>query len=116
MTPARLQPEESCVGLRRSVERHGAMNSAGRVRCNIMPIARGYSPVSQPLFLIWRLTPWDSVGPLCSSYLELEAPARPGLSFAHRRSDLGSASGRYLRPPSTLSTASMIGTLKFFSS
>jgi hypothetical protein len=52
-----------------------------RVRCNIMPIARGYSPVSQPLFLIARLTPWDSVGPLCSSYLELEAPARPGLSL-----------------------------------
>ena len=32
------------------VGRQGAMNPAGRVRCNIMPIARGYSPVSQPLF------------------------------------------------------------------
>jgi hypothetical protein len=27
------------------------MNPAGKVRCNIMPIARGYSRVSQPLFL-----------------------------------------------------------------
>jgi hypothetical protein len=30
--------------------RHGAMNPAGKVRCNIMPIARGYSRVSQPFF------------------------------------------------------------------
>jgi hypothetical protein len=28
------------------------MNPAGRVRCNIMPIARGYSRVSQPLFYL----------------------------------------------------------------
>jgi hypothetical protein len=27
-----------------------AMNPAGSVRCNIMPVARGYSSVSQPLF------------------------------------------------------------------
>ena len=32
------------------VERHGAMNPAGKVRCNIMPIAKGYVRVSQPLF------------------------------------------------------------------
>jgi hypothetical protein len=31
---------------------HGAMNPAGRVRCNIMPIAKGYSPVSQALFYL----------------------------------------------------------------
>jgi hypothetical protein len=37
------------------------MNPAGRVRYNIMPIARDYSRVSQP-FLIASLTPWDSVG------------------------------------------------------
>src|SRR5262245_29986262 len=30
--------------------RHGAMNLAGRVRCNIMPIAKGYGRASQPFF------------------------------------------------------------------
>jgi hypothetical protein len=30
--------------------RHGAMNPAGRLRCNIMPIAKGYDRVSQPPF------------------------------------------------------------------
>jgi hypothetical protein len=35
---------------------HGAMNPAGKVRCDIIPIARGYSRVSQPPFLIARLT------------------------------------------------------------
>jgi hypothetical protein len=30
------------------VGRHGAMNPAGRVRCNIMPIAKDFSRVSQP--------------------------------------------------------------------
>src|SRR5262245_586771 len=51
-------PEGSCETL---VGRHGAMNPAGRVRCNIMAIAKGYSCVSQP-FLIARLTLWDIVG------------------------------------------------------
>jgi hypothetical protein len=30
------------------VGRHGAMNPAGKGRCNIMPIAKDYSRVSQP--------------------------------------------------------------------
>src|SRR6516165_1603277 len=37
------------------VGRHGAMNPAGRLRCNIMPIARDYSRASQS-FLFARLT------------------------------------------------------------
>src|SRR5262245_58466752 len=37
------------------VGRHGAMNPAGKVRCNIMPIARDYSRTSQS-FLFARLT------------------------------------------------------------
>src|SRR5262249_42010163 len=32
------------------VGRHGAMNPAGRVRCNIMPIGKGYSRASQPFY------------------------------------------------------------------
>jgi hypothetical protein len=32
------------------VGRHGAMNPAGRVRCNIAAIAKGYSCASQPFF------------------------------------------------------------------
>jgi len=32
------------------VGRHGAMNPAGMVRCNIMPIAKGYDRVSQLFF------------------------------------------------------------------
>jgi hypothetical protein len=34
------------------VGRQGAMNPAGRVRSNIMPIVRGHSRVSQPLFYL----------------------------------------------------------------
>src|SRR5262249_40656258 len=37
------------------VGRHGAMNPAGRVRCNIAPTAKGYSGASQS-FLFARLT------------------------------------------------------------
>src|SRR6516165_254346 len=37
------------------VGRHGAMNPAGRLRCNIMPIARDYSRASQS-FLFARIT------------------------------------------------------------
>src|SRR5262249_34263665 len=33
------------------VGRHGAMSPTDKVRCNIMPIARAYSRVSQPFFL-----------------------------------------------------------------
>jgi hypothetical protein len=47
------------------VGRHGAMNPAGKVRCNMMPIARGYSPCLNPFFICFlfaRLTPRDSVG------------------------------------------------------
>src|ERR1700745_1558603 len=36
------------------VGRHGAMNPAGKVRCNIMPIVRDYSRASQ-CFLFARL-------------------------------------------------------------
>src|SRR5262245_10053653 len=43
-TPALRAAYRFCVG------RHGAMNPAGKVRCNIMAIAKGYSCVSQPLF------------------------------------------------------------------
>src|SRR5262249_16842503 len=32
------------------VGRHGAMNPAGRVRCNIAPIAKGYTRASQAFF------------------------------------------------------------------
>jgi len=31
--------------------RHGAMNPVGRVRCNIVPIAKGYSGASQSFFI-----------------------------------------------------------------
>jgi hypothetical protein len=46
------------------------MNPAGRVRCNIMPIARGYSRVSQPLFYCARLTLWDTIGAFPQSSLK----------------------------------------------
>src|SRR5262249_51422760 len=71
------------------VGRHGAMNPAGTVRCNIMLIARGYSRVSQPLFLLQasrlgivsgrpRVTSPLDVSPYGQT---LQAPARPALSF-----------------------------------
>src|SRR5262249_18556417 len=41
--------------------RHGAMKPAGRVRCNIMAIAKDYSCVSQPFFIA-RLALWNTVG------------------------------------------------------
>ena len=49
--------------------RHGAMNPAGKVRCNIMAMAKGYSCVSQPFFIA-RLALWDTVG-LPRGYLTL---------------------------------------------
>jgi len=36
------------------------MNPAGKVRCNIRAIAKGYSCVSQPFLA--RLALWDTVG------------------------------------------------------
>jgi hypothetical protein len=68
-------PEASCLIscshwlLSVLVGRHGAMNSAGRVRCNIMAIVKGYSCVSQPFFIA-RLALWDTVG-LPRGYLTL---------------------------------------------
>jgi hypothetical protein len=49
MTAARLDwlPEGSLSVL---VGRHGAMIPAGRVRCNIMAIAKGYSCASRCVF------------------------------------------------------------------
>jgi len=43
------------------VGRHGAMNPAGKVHCNIMAIAEGYSCVSQPFFIV-RLALWNTIG------------------------------------------------------
>jgi hypothetical protein len=37
------------------------MNPAGKVRCNIMAIAKGYSCVSQPFFIA-RLALWNTIG------------------------------------------------------
>jgi hypothetical protein len=54
------------------------MNPAGRVRCNIMPIAIGYSCVSQP----FSLRASHALGyRRAVPHSILEAPARPGLSF-----------------------------------
>jgi hypothetical protein len=77
-------PDGSCVVL---VGRHGAMNPAGRVRCNIMPIAIGYSCVSQP----FSLRASHALGyRRAVPHSILEAPARPGLSllFVYRRTEL----------------------------
>jgi len=37
------------------------MNPAGKVRCNIMAIAKDYSCVSQPFFIA-RLALWNTIG------------------------------------------------------
>jgi hypothetical protein len=37
------------------------MNPAGKVRCNIMAIAKGYGCVSQPFFIA-RLALWNTIG------------------------------------------------------
>jgi hypothetical protein len=52
-------PEGSLSAL---VGRHGAMNPARRVRCNMGPIAKGYSCASQPFFDCARLAGVDIVG------------------------------------------------------
>src|SRR5215475_7759350 len=78
--------------LRKSVlvGRHGAMNPAGRVRCNIMAIGKGYSCVSQPFFIA-RLALWDIVGlprgvtPLGDVSSLTRSPGTSGAFFYSRR-------------------------------
>jgi hypothetical protein len=59
------------------------MNPAGRVRCNIARIAKDWGGASQLFFPCATLRALDIVELLgCFFHRLLEAPARPGLSFA----------------------------------
>src|SRR5262245_12159351 len=79
------------------VGRHGAMNPAGKVRCNIMAIAKGYSCVSQPLF-DYKVSRLGLVSDVLESPLGVSSlPLSPGTSGAFFRARLVGSGESFFR-------------------